>query len=145
VIANQSAPTAVVVPVLIYSDVAKAIDWLSRAFGFRERLRAPGRDGAISHAQLTWGGGDIMIGLAGGPFTAPQAGQMHQYVVIEVEDVDAHCERATAAGARILQAPTDMPFGARQYTAVDLDGHWWTFSQNIADVHPSEWGAILKS
>jgi uncharacterized glyoxalase superfamily protein PhnB len=144
-IANRSAPTAPVVPMLIYEDVAKAIDWLRGAFGFRERLRAPGRDGLASHAQLLAGTGDIVIGRAGGPFTAMRAGELHQLVLVEVDDVDTHYERAKAFGAEILQAPANMPFGARQYTASDLEGHWWTFSQNIADVHPSAWGAILKS
>jgi uncharacterized glyoxalase superfamily protein PhnB len=144
VISNQSAPSAAVVPILIYGDVSKAIDWLCAAFGFRERLRAE-RDGVVGHAQLRAGTGDIMIGRAGGPFKAMRAGELHQYVLVSVDDVDRHFERAKAFGAKILQPPEDMPFGQRHYTAEDLDGHWWTFSQNVADVHPSTWGAILKS
>ena len=142
---NQSAPTSAIVPIVIYPDVEAAIDWLCGTFGFRERLRAPGRDGAINHAQLIAGGGDIMIGRAGGPYKLPPSDGVNQYVVVEVEDVNAHFAEAKARGAKILQAPEDLPFGARQYTAVDLAGHWWTFSQNIADVHPSAWGAILTS
>ena len=141
--ANQSAPASPVVPILIYTDVAKAIDWLCGGFGFRERLRAD-RDGVIGHAQLLAGAGDIMIGRAGGPFTPMRAGELHQYVLVDVEDVDTHYERAKAFGAEILQAPENMPFGVRHYTASDHEGHWWTFSQNIADVHPSTWGATVK-
>ena len=144
-VTNQSAPTAPVVPILIYPDVGRAIDWLCRAFGFRERLRAAGRDGVVSHAQLVAGAGDIMIGRAGGPFSAPPPGHVHQYVLVTIDDVDRHFEHAKASGAEIIQPPEDMPFGARHYTASDPDGHWWTFQQNIADVHPSAWGAILKS
>jgi uncharacterized glyoxalase superfamily protein PhnB len=44
--------------------------------------------------------------------------------------------------ARIKQAPHDMPFGERQHTALDHSGHWWTFSQHIADVAPEEWGTV---
>jgi uncharacterized glyoxalase superfamily protein PhnB len=33
-ITNRSAPTATVVPILVYDDVARAIDWLCAAFGF---------------------------------------------------------------------------------------------------------------
>jgi uncharacterized glyoxalase superfamily protein PhnB len=66
-------------------------------------------------------------------------------VLVDVEDVDGHCEHAKAFGAEILQAPENMPFGVRHYTAIDHEGHWWTFSQTIDDVHPSEWGATLKS
>ena len=142
---NQSAPNAPVVPILIYEDVASAIDWLCAAFGFVERLRAPDRDGVITHAQLIVGEGSIIIGRAGGPFKVPSGTGVEQYVVVSVEHVDRHFEHAKAFGARILQAPEDMPFGVRHYTASDLAGHWWTFSQNIADVEPSAWGAILKT
>ena len=141
---NQSAPTAVVVPIVIYADVARAIDWLCGAFGFTERLRAPGRDGVITHAQLRASGGDLIIGHAGGPFSAMRAGELHQYVLIEVGDVDKHFEHTTRFGATIIQRPENLPFGARQYTAADLEGHWWTFSQNIADVHASTWGAVVN-
>jgi uncharacterized glyoxalase superfamily protein PhnB len=142
---NRSAPGADVVPILIYSDVAKAVDWLCAAFGFDERLRAPDRDGVVNHAQLTVGDGAIMVGRSRGPLEPLQARDVRQYVLVEVPDADAHCERAKRHGAAILQAPTDMPFGARQYTASDLEGHWWTFSQNVADVEPSAWGAIEKA
>ncbi len=140
---NRSAPAATVVPVLIYDDVAEAIEWLCGAFGFAERLRAPGRDGRIFHAQLTVGDAAIMLGQRGGPFASPRSG-VNQYVHVTVADVDAHCERANARGAKIVQSPEDMPFGERQYTAEDHAGHWWTFSQHVADVAPEEWGAQVK-
>jgi len=142
---NRSAPAADVVPILIYSDVPRAVDWLCAAFGFRERLRAADRDGVVGHAQLSAGDGAIMVGRSRGPLKAAEARDVRQYVLIDVEDVDAHCDRAKQHGAAILQAPTDMPFGARQYTASDFEGHWWTFSQNIADIAPSAWGAIEQA
>jgi uncharacterized glyoxalase superfamily protein PhnB len=141
---NRSAPNAAVVPILIYPDVAAAIQWLCDAFGFQERLRASGRDGVVGHAQLTSGGGDIMIGRGGGPFVAPERDRTHQYVLIAVDSVDSHFERARTRGARIIQPVEDMPFGTRHYTAADPTGHWWTFSQNVADVDPAAWGAVLK-
>jgi uncharacterized glyoxalase superfamily protein PhnB len=143
VIVNRSAPRATVVPVLVYEDVSKMIDWLCGAFGFSERLRAGRPDGVVSHAQLTAFGGDIMIGRQGGPFKAPRPDETSQYVLIAVEDVEAHFAYAKAFGAHILSPPEDMPFGVRHYTARDPGGHWWTFSQNIADVAPQEWGAVL--
>ena len=142
---NQSAPSAPVVPVLVYEDVAKAIAWLCSAFGFSERLRAGGPGGMVSHAQLRAGSGDIMIGRQGGPFKAPRPGETSQYVLIAVDNVDAHFAHAKAAGAQIISPPEDMPFGVRHYTASDPAGHWWTFSQNIADVAPAAWGATLKT
>ena len=144
-IANRSAPRATVVPILVYEDVAAALDFLTRAFGFKERLRAE-YGGAISHAQMDVGECAIMMGRQGGPFRAPQdSNTVSQYATVHVEDVDAHFARASAAGATILKAPQDMPFGVRQYTAKDVGGHWWTFSQNIRDVAPEEWGAKVRT
>ena len=137
---NRSAPTATIVPILVYEDVGQAIDWLCRAFGFAERLRVE-RDGVIGHAQLTVGEGAIMLGRQGGPFRAPHRDEVSAYVHVTVDDVDTHFERAKQHGARIAQPPHDMPFGERQYSAQDHAGHRWTFSQHIADVAPEEWGA----
>jgi uncharacterized glyoxalase superfamily protein PhnB len=142
VIVNQSAPAAGVVPILIYADVGKAIDWLSHAFGFKERLRAE-RNGIVGHAQLIAAGGALMLGRQGAEYHPPRPGEVQQYVHITVDDADAHCERARSAGARIVQPPHDMPFGERQYTAEDPEGHRWVFSQHIADVAPHQWGATL--
>ena len=141
---NRSAPTATVVPILVYPDVEQAIEWLCRAFGFRERLRA-GRDGVISHAQLAIGEGAVMLGRQGGPYRAPHSTEVSAYVHITVDDVDAHFEQATRSGAQIVHPPANMPFGVRQYTAKDRAGHWWTFAQNIADIAPEDWGAQSAS
>ncbi len=140
-IVNRSAPTATVVPVLIYEDVGKGIDWLCGAFGFTERLRAGGRDGRVTHAQLSVGEGAVMLGAAGAEFRPPRSNEVNQYVLAHVEDVDRHFEHAKRFGARIVQPPTNMPFGERVYTAEDLAGHRWTFSQSVADVAPEHWGA----
>lgn len=139
-ITNRSAPSATVVPILIYEDVGYAIDWLCRAFGFSERLRAE-REGVIGHAQLAVAEGALMLGRQGGPFRTPSTDGVTQYVHVTVTDVDRHYEHAKACGARIIQPPTEMPFGERQYTAQDHAGHWWTFSQHIADLAPEDWGA----
>jgi uncharacterized glyoxalase superfamily protein PhnB len=141
-IANRSAPNATVVPILVYEDVGLALDFLTRAFGFTERLRAE-YGGSITHAQMDVGEGSIIVGKQGGPFRAPDpaAGTVSQYATVHIDNIDQHFARAKAAGAHILKEPEDMPFGVRQYTAVDIGGHWWTFSENIRDVDPAEWGA----
>jgi uncharacterized glyoxalase superfamily protein PhnB len=140
---NRSAPTATVVPILVYPDVGSAVEWLCQTFGFSERLRFE-RDGVIGHAQLAVGEGAIMLGREGGPFRspAPQGDHVSTYVHVSVADVDRHFAHTKASGARILKEPADMPFGERQYTAVDPAGHWWTFSQHVADLAPEEWGAV---
>jgi uncharacterized glyoxalase superfamily protein PhnB len=140
-IVNRSAPTATVVPVLVYEDVAMAIGWLCEAFGFSERLRAARPDGGIMHAQLSIREGAVMLGAPGAQFTPPHSNDVNQYVIVHVEDVDRHFEHAKRFGARIVQTPADMPFGERVYTAEDLGGHRWTFSQSIADVPLEHWGA----
>ena len=140
-VVNRSAPKATVVPILVYEDVAKAINWLCNAFGFTERLRAGAPGGGVSHAQLTIAEGAVMLGRQGGEFQPPRAGEVSQYITVRVEDVDKHFEVARQAGARILKAPSDTPFGERQYTVEDPWGHRWTFSQSIADVALEAWGA----
>ena len=132
-IANRSAPSASVIPVLGYASVAEASDWLCEAFGFTERLRI-----ADHRAQLVFGDGAVIVtelGEHSGPST----------VQVRVENADAHHERAEGAGARILNPPTDYPYGERQYSAEDPGGHRWTFSQSVADVDPESWGAIVPS
>jgi uncharacterized glyoxalase superfamily protein PhnB len=146
-VVNRSAPPGTVIPVLIYEDVGKAIAWLCDTFGFKERLRA-GND----HAQLVIGDGAVMLGARPvgqgfespdeAEFRPPRADEVSQYVHVSVEDADRHHEHARQRGARILQPPANHPFGERQYTAEDLGGHRWTFSQSIADVAPTEWGAV---
>jgi uncharacterized glyoxalase superfamily protein PhnB len=130
-----------VVPILVYEDVAKAIDWLCDTFGFTERLRAAGPGGSVVHAQLAIAEGAVMLGRQGGEFRPPRPNEVTQYVHVHVENVNEHFEQARQRGARILKSPTDMPFGERQYTVEDPWGHRWTFSQSIADVAPEAWGA----
>jgi len=137
-LANRSIPDVTVIPVLAYADVAEAAAWLCRAFGFAERLRI-----GDHRVQLTLGAGAV-VARDGGSASGDAAGADHS-VMVRVEDVDAHHARAVAAGVRILQPPTDHPFGERQYSALDVGGHAWTFTQSIADVDPADWGGVLVS
>lgn len=101
-VTNRSAPKATVVPILVYEDVGKALEFLTRAFGFKERLRAE-HGGSILHAQMDVGDGSIMIGKQGGPFRAPHdSATVSQYATVHIDNVDAHFARAKAAGAAIL-------------------------------------------
>lgn len=139
---NRSMPSATVIPELVYPDVGAAIEWLSEAFGFTERWRA-GDD----RAQLAIGDGAIVVmepGLAGGTdvFGPPAGVAITHSIMVRVEDVDTHHERARGRGARILRPPADHPYGERQYTAEDFAGHRWAFSQSIADVAPETWGGV---
>lgn len=135
VILNRSVPRAVVVPVLTYEDVAAASAWLCRAFGFKERLRI-----GSHRVQLVFGDGAVII--TAGSTQPRDTDPVTHAVHVRVEDADRHHEQAERAGARILQPPTDYPYGERQYSALDLAGHHWTFSQSIADVDPASWGGM---
>jgi uncharacterized glyoxalase superfamily protein PhnB len=131
---NRSIPDCVVIPELAYADVGQAVTWLCEAFGFQERLRI-----ANHRAQLTVGAGAVIVMER----RSDSQADPHHAVLIRVEDVDRHCQRATAHGATIRRPPTDHPYGERQYTAVDPGGHVWTFSQTIADSDPASWGGVL--
>lgn len=140
---NRSMPPGDIIPEIVYVDVSEAAAWLCAAFGFTERLRI-----GDHRAQLCFGDGSIIAvgkpASLGGARPAPLPGSGSGYsVMVRVEDVAAHYGRALQSGARIIQPPADYPYGERQYTAEDLAGHRWTFSQSIADVDPSEWGGTL--
>ena len=138
---NRSIPSATVIPVLIYPDVREAVAWLAVAFGFVERLQI----GEDHRSQLSVGDGAVIIGDVRGERQPPTPGQVTHSVMVRVEDAKAHCERARSHGAKILMEPTEFMYGERQYEAEDPAGHRWTFSETLADVHPTEWGGILSS
>ena len=137
---NRSIPSATVVPVLIYPDVREAVEWLSEAFGFVERLQI----GENHRSQLTFGDGAVIVGDVRHDRRPPRDGQSTHSVLVRVEDARAHCERARAHGATILMEPTDFEYGERQYTAADHAGHQWTFSETLEDVDPATWGGTLR-
>ncbi|ETW97702.1 MAG: hypothetical protein ETSY1_21590, partial [Candidatus Entotheonella factor] len=120
---------------LLYADVESALDWLSKAFGFRERLRFPGSDGKLVHAEMESGDSVIMMGFPGPGYRNPkQLGQATQHTYIYVDNVDQHFEQAQRAGATILAPPEDQFYGDRRYGAKDPEGHQWYFAQHIRDV-----------
>ena len=133
VIVNRSIPTATVIPELPYPDVAQAADWLCRAFGFTERLRIGNH-----RIQLVYGDGAVVV-----TERDDSSDESRSRLLVRVEDAQPHHDNAAAHGARIVNPPTDYPYGERQYTAEDPGGHRWTFSQSIADVDPASWGGTL--
>lgn len=131
-----------VTPYLLYEDVAAAIDWLSRAFGFEETLRFADDDGTVTHAELALGDGVVYLGHPGPDYRSPKrVGASSHLVHVYVEDVDAHHARAVEAGAPALGELEDTPYGDRRYDAEDLEGQRWSFAQRMKDVAPEDWGA----
>ena len=141
VMRNRSAPPSSVMPILVYPDVGRAVEWLTASFGFVEHVRI-----SDHRAQLGYGDGALIVADATHGRRAPDTdGSVTHSVMVRVDDVDAHYQRARAAGARILSTPTDLPFGERQYAVADLAGHYWTFTQSVADVPPEQWGGMTVS
>jgi uncharacterized glyoxalase superfamily protein PhnB len=128
-----------VTPYLYYEDVAGALDWLSRAFGLRERMRMEGPDGGIGHAEMELADGVVMMGRPGADYRNPRRlGQVTQSLYVYVDDVDKHFRNAREAGARILEEPKDQFYGDRRYGAEDPEGHQWFFAQHVRDVAPED-------
>lgn len=131
-----------VAPELVYQDVAAAAAWLTKAFGFRERLRFTLENGTVAHVDMELDGGVIMLAAGDEDYQNPVAlGHACCNLVVFVRDVDRHYQHARSAGAKTLSKPATKPWGLRQYRAEDLEGHLFEFSQHIRDVEPEEWGA----
>ncbi len=133
---NRSIPSAGVIPELGYRDVLEAAKWLCDNFGFRERLRI-----ANHRIQLLIGDGAVVVTERAS--STGKADSAHS-ILVRIEDIDEHYAKTLAAGVQIMRPPESYPFGERQYTAEDLGGHVWTFSQTIDDVDPSSWGGVLS-
>jgi len=139
---NRSVPANVILPHICYRDIAVAIEWLTRVFGFEEHYRY-GPPDAPQGAQMHLGDAWIMLnGPRKGRDVPAEAGYETQSLTVFVEDVDAHCARAKAAGVTLFEELHETMYGERQYGAIDLDGHRWLFSKHVRDVAPEDWGAI---
>lgn len=127
-----------ITPHLFYDDVAAAIDWLVKAFGFKIRLRMTDNEGAVVHGDLEMAESLVMVGLAseGAGRESPQSlgGKVSQRLYVFVDDVDAHYQRAVSAGARVMGEPKEQFYGDRVYEVEDLEGHRWKFAQHVRDV-----------
>ena len=130
-----------ITPYLLYEDVAEAMDFLSRAFGFEEVLRFAAEDGTVNHAEMRLGDAAIMMGDPGDEYRNPaRLGAATVLIHVDVEDADAVHERAVAAGAQIDQPPADQEYGARRFDAHDPEGHAWSFSHPTRALEPEDWG-----
>lgn len=139
--ANRSMPPGTIIPELAYGDVGAAAAWLCETFGFKRRLQIGNH-----RFQLLFGESSIVVTQhKDGPDFHISPSEASHAIMVQVTDVDvdSHYEQAKAAGARIISPPTDYPYGERQYTAEDLVGRRWTFSQSISDVDPQAWGGVL--
>ena len=120
-----------VIPFLGYEDLRAALDWLAGAFGFEESAVHEGENGQIVHAEMRFGDGMVMLGQPGRSFgmkPAKELGAVNQGVYSIVDDgIDAHYERAVAAGAEVVMELHDTDYGSREYMVRDPDGNLWSF------------------
>jgi len=131
-----------VVPMIAYENGVAAMEWLARAFGFRERRRVTDPTGVLMHGEMEAGDGLIMLATPSPQYEGPRKHRVDcararawsevPYVIdgvlVFVSDVDAHRKRAEAAGAVMLSDLEDGGPG-RRYRAEDVEGHRWMFVQ----------------
>jgi PhnB protein len=130
-----------VTPYLIVDGASGAIDFYSSVLGAKERMRLPGPDGKLGHAELEVGDSVIMLADenpemdARGPRTI---GGSPVSLLVYVEDVDSVFERAIQAGAKALQPVEDRFYGDRTGGFEDPFGHRWNIATHVEDVPPEE-------
>jgi uncharacterized glyoxalase superfamily protein PhnB len=132
-----------------YREPKRALVWLAGAFGFEPTLliEGSGDDERQMHAEMKFGGSQISVGgeysdRSRSPISVGGVNTQSLQVRLE-SDIDSHCERARAAGAVIIQEPKDEFWGDRRYRAVDIEGHVWSFVQQVRAVSRVEAERIL--
>ena len=133
---SDTATRPSITPLLWYADPKAALAWLELAFGFETRLLVTGEAGEVIHAETAYGDGLLMVtGPPRDKAISPLAFAGRHSASVHVQltsGIDAHCERARAAGAAIGREPADQPYGDRVYACTDLEGHPWSFGQTLA-------------
>jgi MerR family transcriptional regulator, thiopeptide resistance regulator len=123
------------IPILVYEDIESAFQYLTRVFGLGPGELARAADGSVVHGELQVGDGQLWLHPESEEFglKSPRnmGGTASGMVVVIVGDVDAHHRHAVEAGATIQYDPTDQEYGYREYSAVDLEGHIWSFMRQI--------------
>jgi len=130
-----------VTPYLIIDGASRALDYYKRVFGATERMRMPGPEGKIGHAEISIG--DSMIMLADehpemGARAPRTVGGSAVSIMLYVNDVDATVKTAVAEGAKLLQPVEDKFYGDRMGTIEDPFGHHWHVGTHKEDVPPEE-------
>lgn len=126
--------SSTLIPCLRYRDAVAAIDWLGRAFGLQKNAVYMGQNNTVAHAQLTFGGGMIMLGSVDNDseysknIVQPDEISLRetQSPYLVVPDADVVYATTKAAGATIVADIADMDYGGRAFTCRDLEGHLWS-------------------
>lgn len=134
-----------VTPYLTVRDCAAAIAFYEKAYGFEKREAIPGPGGMIMHAEMMHQDSMIMMGQSPQMGTKAPQGTPPVSLYVYVEDVDALCKRAAAAGAKVKEQPVDKFYGDRVCLLNDPDGHYWYFATHVKDVSPEEMADAAKA
>lgn len=130
-----------IIPYLTVNNAAEAIEFYKKAFGATERVRVPGFDGKVGHAEILIGGHAIMI-TDEFPYLearSPQAlGGTTMGIHLYVEDVDAAFKQAVDAGCRVVFPIEDQFCGNRSCGIADPYGHNWYIATNTEDMSYEE-------
>ena len=129
---------------LHYRDPAAALHWLQQVFGLETELMVSDAAGQLVFARVSGGIGVVPEG-PGRPSPSAFGGAATDTVSVDLDsDVRAHCERARAAGARIVIEPREEFYGALNYVAADLEGRNWCFSQQVSQGGPPPEGWSVR-
>ena len=137
-----------ITPYLIVRGAAAAIDFYKKIFGATERMRMPGPDGKIGHAELQIGGSNVMLADENpqmGAQSPKTVGGSPVGLVLYVENVDETVEKAVAAGAKVKAKVEDKFYGDRMGSIEDPFGHLWYVGTHIEDVSPEEMKRRMES
>ncbi|CAG9247569.1 VOC family protein [Paraburkholderia unamae] len=140
---SNTSPRPTFGSAIYYRDPLAALDWLEKAFGFKRQFVVTTPDGKLCHSEMRFGDGYLMIcgEWPGMPATPPGSleGKNTQSVHVQLKSgLDAHCERARSAGAKIVREPDDQFYGDRVYAACDPEGHMWSFGETVREVTREE-------
>jgi PhnB protein len=126
---------------LCVSDAARAIEFYTKAFGAREKMRLTEPSGRIGHAELEFGSTTVMLADEFPEYgiTGPKPGMGTPVTIhIHVDNADDVVQRAVSAGATLERAPKDEFYGERSGSVRDPFGHRWAIGHRIEDVSPDE-------
>jgi uncharacterized glyoxalase superfamily protein PhnB len=128
-----------VTPSMTVKDAPKVIEFYKKAFGATERMRMPGPDGKIMHAEIQIGNSIIMMNdEVMGSRSAQTLGGCPISFYLYFDNADAAFQKAMAAGGKQFMPVTDMFWGDRMGTIEDPFGHKWTIAQHVKDVTPED-------
>ena len=132
-----------VTPCLIVQGGDKALEFYAAVFGATERMRFPGPDGGVAHAEIEIGD-SVVIVEEESPYRgtqAPPGGGLPGTPVFQflyVADVDATVATAVGHGATLVRPPETQFYGDRDAYVLDPFGHGWTVASHVEDVPPDE-------